>query len=64
MVVAFTITRDGRVRDARVVQSNPAELFDESALRAIRAWSFEPPTHAGRPVEQAARQRFEFRLSD
>ena len=64
VVVAFTITRDGRVRDARVESARPARLFDAAALRAIRAWEFEPPTHAGRPIEQPARQRFEFRLSD
>jgi eukaryotic-like serine/threonine-protein kinase len=46
--VEITIGRDGRVADARVVQSVPA--LDEAALAAVRQWQFEPTILAGQPV--------------
>jgi eukaryotic-like serine/threonine-protein kinase len=46
--VEVTIDRDGRVADARIVQSVPA--LDDAALAAVRQWQFEPTIVAGQRV--------------
>ncbi len=41
---------DGRVSDIEIVSANPAEVFDESAIRAFREARFAPAQKNGRPV--------------
>ena len=36
------IGRDGRVRSAKVIKSEPPEIFDDSALRAYKQWRYCP----------------------
>ncbi len=60
--VAFTITKNGLVRDAKVVLSEPEGVFDRAALKAISKWKFNPKVVNGQPVEQAATQEIEFTL--
>ncbi|MDQ3289441.1 MAG: energy transducer TonB [Pseudomonadota bacterium] len=40
--VEFTVNPDGSVSDVRVVQSNPARVFDREAISAVRRWRFQP----------------------
>jgi protein TonB len=61
--VAFTITAEGGVVDASVVESSPRRVFDRSALRAIRKWRFQPRLVDGKPVKSRATQLIEFKLS-
>jgi TonB family protein len=49
--VRYTIGIDGRVKDAAVTASNPAGVFDEVALAAVRRWRFKPYEVDGQPVE-------------
>ena len=51
VVVRYTITKEGRVRDAEVIESDPPGVFDRSALSAVRRYRFEPVTEDGEPVE-------------
>lgn len=41
---------DGRVSDVEVVQADPPDVFDDSAVRAFRAARFSPAWRGGRPV--------------
>jgi protein TonB len=41
---------DGRVSDIGIVQADPPEVFDESAIRAFRDARFAPAQKNGRPV--------------
>ncbi len=50
VAVRVRIGRDGRVREASVVQSQNA-IFDDAALDAVRRWTFTPGVQAGRAVE-------------
>ena len=59
----FTITRDGNVTDAAVVDARPRRLFDRAALRAIRKWRFKPKIKSGKPVARRATQVIEFKLT-
>jgi protein TonB len=61
--VAFTITKEGRVVNPRVLSSNPVGVFDKAALRAIKKWKFNPKIVNGQAVEQTAAQEIAFRLS-
>lgn len=60
--VAFTITKDGQVRDPRVIESIPEGVFDKAAINAIKKWKFNPKFVAGEAVEQTAAQEIEFKL--
>jgi protein TonB len=60
--VQFTITETGTVKDAVVVDSDPKNIFDEAALKAIARWRYNPRVEGGVPVERVGVQtiiRFE-----
>lgn len=61
VVLEFALGTDGRVRDARVVSADPAGVFDDSALAALRGWRFAPPTAAA--AHARYRQALEFALT-
>ncbi|TVR53776.1 MAG: energy transducer TonB [Puniceicoccaceae bacterium] len=48
VVLAFTVTEEGKVREPEVVESSHAE-FEQSALTAIRYWQFLPRIRNGEP---------------
>jgi protein TonB len=59
----FTVTKDGKVKDPRVISSRPRRVFDRSAIKAIKRWRFRPRTENGRPVSRKATQVIEFKLA-
>lgn len=61
--VEFTITKEGTVKDATVVASQPSSIFNKAALKAIKRWKFKPHIIAGEAYEQRAVQTLEFTLS-
>ena len=61
--VEFTITKEGGVTDAEVVDSKPNSIFNRAALKAIKRWKFKPQIIAGEAYEQRAIQILEFKLS-
>ncbi len=61
--VEFTITKNGTVKDADVVDSQPSSIFNRAALQAIAKWKFKPKVVDGKPVEQRAVQILQFKLS-
>ena len=46
--VRIRIDRDGRVREATAVQSNPA--LEKAALAAVKQWRFRPARSNNRPI--------------
>jgi len=50
VMVECTIGRDGSIRDAHVVRSSN-QVFDQSALDAVRQWTFAPGSYHGRTVD-------------
>ena len=63
VTVTFIITKDGRVRDPKVIKAEPASVFNDAALRAILKWKFKPKYVDGQAVERQATQEIEFKLS-
>jgi len=62
--VEFTITETGMVKDPRVVDAEPARIFNREALRAISKWKFKPRVIDGVAVERQATQTIDFTLQD
>lgn len=60
--LAGTVQADGSLSDVRVLESEPAGVFDDVALEAFRQWQFESPSSPGREVRQMI--RFEMDLPD
>lgn len=61
--IKFTITKDGTVKDAVIVGSQPAKVFDSAALRTIKRWKYKPKIVDGEAVERRAVQSFDFNIS-
>lgn len=63
VIVRFTITVAGTIKDAAVVTAEPEGVFETAALSAIRRWKYNPKIEAGTPVEQPGVQvRLTFEL--
>ncbi|MGD7035060.1 energy transducer TonB [Methylotuvimicrobium buryatense] len=58
----IVVKPNGTVGDARVIDANPKQIFDQAALEAIRRWRFKPTHKDGRAVEQRVVQEISFRL--
>ena len=50
--VQFTITPTGTVKDPKVVDSMPKEIFDDAALKSIARWRYNPRVEGGVAVER------------
>jgi protein TonB len=65
VIVQFTITETGSVRDASVVDADPEEIFDQSALNAIARWRYNPRVEGGVAIERVGVQTIiRFELED
>ncbi len=65
VLVRFTITETGTVKDPVVVEAEPANIFDEAALRAIARWRYNPKIENGVAVERVGVQTvLDFQLAD
>lgn len=60
--VEFTITTDGTVTNAKVANAQPNRVFNQAALEAVRRWTFKPRMVDGKPAEEQATRRIEFKL--
>lgn len=62
--VVFTVRTDGTTTDVSVSGSEPAGIFEQAAMAAVRRWRYEPVRRDGRAVEQRARVRISFSVED
>lgn len=63
VLLEFTIGTEGQVKNARVVQAEPAGIFDQSALDAVQRFRFRPRMLGSMAVEVTGVQnRIRFRL--
>jgi protein TonB len=62
--VEFTITETGAVKNPRVVDAEPARIFNREAIRAILKWKFKPRVIDGVAVERQATQTIDFTLQE
>jgi protein TonB len=65
VVVEFTISPTGAVKDPIVLESEPSSIFNRAALRSIRKWKYKPKVVDGNPVERPGiQQKITFELED
>jgi len=64
VVVRYDVSAEGVVQNAVVVSSEPADIFNASALVAVRSWRFNAPMVEGSRQPALNRESsVEFRLS-
>ncbi|WP_105102189.1 energy transducer TonB [Microbulbifer pacificus] len=70
VVVEFTITSNGSVKNPRVVggydsAGMPTDVFNSAALNAVERFKYRPPMSEGQAVEQhGVRNRISFKLAE
>jgi protein TonB len=65
VIVQFTITAAGMVKDVIVTEAKPKGLFDEAAVRAVGRWRYNPKVVEGVAVERRGVQTMiTFQLED
>lgn len=70
VVVEFTITKNGSVRDVRAVAGydsagNPTDIFNRSAVAAAARFKYQPQLDGGVPVERyGVRNRIRYKMAD
>ena len=52
VVLQFTISAAGTVKDPVVVSAHPGTIFNRSALQAVRKWKYNPKIQDGAAVER------------
>ncbi len=63
VIVQFTITATGMVKDVIVVEARPEGMFDQAAVRAVERWRYNPKVDEGVAVERVGVQtRLTFKL--
>lgn len=63
VVVEFTISAAGTVKDPQVVDAYPSSVFNRSVLRAVRKWKYNPKIEDGVPVDRpGVKVRLDFDL--
>jgi TonB family protein len=60
--VQFIVNKDGSVSDPSVAEAEPAGVFEQSAMEAVRKWRYRPTLRDGQPINQRARVRVRFAL--
>jgi len=62
--VELTVTETGTVKNPRVIEAEPARIFNREAIRAILEWKFKPRIVGGIATERQVTQVIEFSLDD
>ncbi|HEX5960471.1 MAG TPA: energy transducer TonB [Rhodanobacteraceae bacterium] len=61
-VVEFTVTSDGAVTNAHIIDSSPRRVFDQAAIHAVEQSKFDPALKDGQPVSAVLQRRIAFQF--
>ncbi|MCB2187486.1 MAG: energy transducer TonB [Deltaproteobacteria bacterium] len=61
--VRFLVDREGRVGRVELLEARPPGVFEETVLRTLPTWRFEPALAQGRPREEWVETRVSFQLA-
>jgi protein TonB len=65
VIVEFTVTKTGAVRDPRVVEYHPSTIFNKAALAAALKFKYKPRVVDGQPIEvHGVLNKITFQLED
>jgi TonB family protein len=60
--LSFMVTTDGKVTNVKILDSNPAGVFDAAASKALSRMRYKPTTQAGKPIAVITKLRIAFRV--
>lgn len=63
VIVEFTVTTSGDVRNVQVTSSRPSHVFNHAAVSAVRQWKFKPALRNGKPIATTLQRRIRFTLN-
>ncbi len=63
VLMSVLIGPTGQVEKVKVLESEPAGVFDDVAVGGVQTWKFEPASYRGENVRVWAKQRVRFDLS-
>jgi protein TonB len=52
VLIEFTISKGGTVKNAKVIAAEPNNIFNKAALKAVSQWKYNPKIVNGKAVEQ------------
>ena len=52
VLVEFTISKSGAVKNPKVIAYEPSKIFNKAALKAVSQWKYNPKIEDGKAVEQ------------
>ena len=65
VIVEFTVTKNGSVRNPRVVEYHPSTIFNKAALAAALKFKYKPRVVNGEPIEvHGVLNKITFQLED
>ena len=64
VLVAFTVTRDGRTRDVRVLDARPRGVFEDKVVSAVEDWQYSVSASSRLKGSIILTQRVEVRWED
>ena len=51
VLLEFTVTQTGAVKDPKVIEAEPAGIFDDAASKAVLKFKYKPRVENGMPIE-------------
>lgn len=63
VLLSVLIGPTGQVEKVKILESEPAGVFDDVAVGGVQTWKFEPASYRGENVRVWAKQRVRFDLS-
>ena len=64
VLLEVEVGENGRPRSVKVLESSGRQLLDQSALRAVRLWLFNPATRDGQAVDSTMTLSIVFKLEN
>jgi TonB family protein len=62
--LSYVVMADGKVTNVKVLDSNPAEVFDAAASKALSRMRYKPTMQAGKPIAVSTKIRIAFRVKN
>ncbi len=65
VIIEFTVTKNGSVKDPSVVEYHPLPIFNKAALKAALKFKYKPRVVNGEPIEvRGVRNKIIFKITD
>ena len=62
VLMNLLISSEGSVEKVKILESEPAGVFDEVAIAGVKSWEFKPAQYQGQSVKVWAKQKIRFDL--